>query len=58
MTEFVDPYVDAEHGCLHNLLEITDPDVLAVEEAAIVAFRLRELDNDAGLITGTPTRVS
>ncbi len=45
MTDFVDPYLDAEHGCLRNLLEIIDARHLAIEEAAIVAVRLRQLDD-------------
>jgi cell filamentation protein len=54
VTEFVDPYLDAEHGCLRNLLEITDARLLAIEEAGIVAVRLRQLDDRVDV---TPTTV-
>ncbi len=53
MTEVVDPYLDAEHGCLRNLLEITDARRLAIEEAAIVAVRLRQLDDRVDVVPTT-----
>ena len=43
MTEFVDPYLDAEYGCLQNRLGIIDPDELAAMEHALVAVRQRHL---------------
>ena len=43
MTDFVDPYLDAEHGCLRNRLGIIDPDELAATEHALVAVRQRQL---------------
>jgi len=53
VTEVVDPYLDAEHGCLRNLLEITDARRLAIEEAAIVAVRLRQLDDRVDVVPTT-----
>jgi cell filamentation protein len=53
VTEFVDPYFDAEHGCLRNRLGITDPDELGAREHAIVAVRQRQLDQQPGAPAAT-----
>ena len=53
MTAFVDPYFDAEHGCLRNRLGITDPDELGAREHAIVAVRQRQLDQQPGAPAAT-----